>query len=221
MTQSIRVLRRVLRWALFGMVLSVFLAHALVRQAAIDRIYTDPTALPVRDAALLLGTSPSTRSGRANPFFEHRLDAAAELVRAGRVRVVVVSGDNSHRSYNEPAAMRRALVARGIDEERIVEDFAGLRTLDSVVRMNLVFGQDDFVVVSQRFHVERALFLAAARGIEAVGFAAGDAEGPGAISVRLREYAARVKAVLDAYLLRTEPRFLGDAVPIEFPPDTP
>lgn len=221
MSQALHVLRRILRWTVVAVVLLVFLSHALVRQAAADLIYGDIDAVPMRDAALLLGTSPSTRTGRTNPFFERRIEAAVALLRSDRVRVVVVSGDNSHHSYNEPAAMRRALMERGVPPDRIVEDFAGFRTLDSVIRMNAVFGQDRFIVVSQRFHVERALFLAAAHGIDAIGFSAGDPGGSALLPVRLREYGARVKAVLDAYLLRTGPRFLGEPVPIEFPSDTP
>lgn len=111
-------------------------------------------------------------------------------------------------------AMRNALVRRGVPEHRIILDYAGFRTLDSIVRMNEVFLQSDFVVVSQPFHLARALFIADARGISAIGYAAADVEG-GTIGVRLREYAARVRAVLDVFVLHTQPRFLGDPEPIE------
>lgn len=146
------------------------------------------------------------------------MDAAADLIRFGVVPGVVVSGDNSHASYNEPAQMQRALVARGVDGDRIQADFAGFRTLDSVVRMRDVFGEERFVIVSQRFHVERAIYVARARGIDAWGYAARDASGYGNLSVQVREYFARVRAVLDVHLLGTEPRFLGDPIAIEFPP---
>lgn len=109
--------------------------------------------------------------------------------------------------------MQNALIDRGVPEEKIVLDYAGFRTLDSIVRMHEVFQQSDFVVVSQGFHLERALFIADARGIPAVGYAAADVDGT--IGVRIREYAARVRAVLDVFVLHTEPRFLGDPEPIE------
>ncbi|MCG8478608.1 MAG: YdcF family protein, partial [Spirochaetales bacterium] len=138
----------------------VFLCHSMVRHAASDRIYSDYRELSDHNEILLLGTSRFSRSGRPNPFFEHRVNAAATLIDEGRAAAVVASGDNSHTNYNEPAQMTDALAERGVPVERIAQDYAGFRTLDSVVRMHEVFGQDDFIIVSQRFHVERALFLA-------------------------------------------------------------
>ena len=185
-----------------------------MERSASGRILYDLEDVPVRESALLLGTSWSSRSGRPNRFFQYRIDAASELILANRVRVIVASGDNSHYSYNEPLAMQNALVQQGVPEERITLDYAGFRTLDSIVRMHEVFQQSDFVVVSQPFHLARALFIADARGIPAIGYAAADVEG-GSIGVRIREYAARVRAVLDVFVLHTEPRFLGDPEPIE------
>lgn len=197
----------------------VFLSHALVERIAAPYIIPEPDLSSQRfTTALVLGTSRLSRSGRPNPFFEARMDHAAMLVRRGVVAGLVVSGDNAHVSYNEPAHMTAALVQRGVDAARIVPDFAGFRTLDSVVRMTEVFGQRRFLVVSQRFHVERALFVAHAHGIDAWGSAARDVGGSADLSVRLREYLARVRAVLDVYVLNTAPRFLGEPVPIEFPP---
>lgn len=196
----------------------MFLAHSIVERTAEGLIYHEIDQVPHRDSALLLGTSWSSRSGRPNRFFEYRVDAASELIAADRVRVIVASGDNSHLSYNEPMAMRNALMRRGVPEERITLDYAGFRTLDSIVRMHEVFQQSDFIVVSQSFHLARALFIADARGIPAIGYAAADVEGA-TIGVRIREYAARVQAVLDVFVLHTEPRFLGDPEPIESRPD--
>jgi SanA protein len=149
------------------------------------------------------------------------MDAAAQLLEEGRVAILVVSGDNAHRSYNEPAAMMEALEEREVPLDRIVPDYAGFRTLDSVIRMDRVFQQNRFIVVSQRFHVERAIFIATANGIDAYGYAADDATGMAQLSVRVREYAARVQAVLDVYVFGTEPRFIGPVIPIEFPISSP
>ena len=216
----LNTLRHLIKYGLLAVLLLIFFTHALVVRESEGRIFRDPGALPPVRVALVLGTSQYTRSGQPNRFFEARMDAAAVLHRNGVVRVLLVSGDNAHPSYNEPAAMTAALVERGIPETAIVQDYAGLRTLDSVVRTAEVFGAENFVIVSQEFHVERALFLAAANGIEAWGFAARDAEGMAQVSVRLREYAARVQAVLDGYVFQTEPRFLGEPLPIEFPEDS-
>lgn len=216
----LNAIRHIIKYGMLTLLLVIFVAHSLVIRAAEGRVHRDPADLPPVRVALVLGTSQYTRSGRPNRFFEGRMNAAAELYRRGVVRVLLVSGDNSHPSYNEPAAMTAALVDRGIPADAIVQDYAGFRTLDSVVRTREVFGEESFVIVSQEFHVERALFLATANGIEAWGYPAPDAEGMAHVSVRLREYAARVQAVLDAYVLGTRPRFLGERVPIEFPEDS-
>jgi SanA protein len=213
----LRAVRYTLRIVLLLFVLVVFLSHAIVRNAAEGRIYTDRFTVPRRPAGLLLGTSPHFRTGAPNQFFQNRIDAAASLVLDDRIQVIVVSGDNQHLSYNEPAYMRAALMERGVPADRIVMDFAGFRTLDSVVRMKEVFGQDDFIIVSQRFQIERALFIAGEHGIHALGFAADDAAFTAQTNVRIREFAARIQALMDVYILKTAPRFLGDPVTIEFP----
>lgn len=220
MSTFFTILRHLIKYGILLLLVLIFFAHAVVRNESEGYVYTERRALPQTPVAVVLGTSRYTRGGSPNPFFVARMDAAAELVIDGTVSVVIVSGDNSHASYNEPAAMREALEERGVASARIVEDYAGFRTLDSVVRTARVFGQDRFIVVSQRFHVERAVFVARARSIDAVGYVARDASGLVNTSVRLREYLARVRAMLDVYLLATQPRFLGEPVPIEFPEES-
>ncbi len=221
MFRTLLILRHVIKYGALLIVLAVFLAHSIVRSAAEGRVYSQARDVPAASAALVLGTSRYSRSGAPNRFFTARMDAAAELLAEGRVDVLVVSGDNAHSSYNEPAAMADALQQRGVPTERIVPDYAGFRTLDSVVRMNRVFQQEHFVIVSQRFHVERAIFIASAYEIDAHGYVAEDASGMAQLSVRIREYAARVQALLDIYIFDTEPRFLGPPLPIEFPLSSP
>ncbi|MFW5693951.1 MAG: SanA/YdcF family protein [Alkalispirochaeta sp.] len=221
MFRVLLVLRHVIKYGSLLVLLAVFLAHSLVRSAAEGNVYTEVQEVPAASAALVLGTSRYSRAGTPNRFFTARMNAAAELLEEGRVEALVVSGDNAHSSYNEPAAMVEALQERGVPTDRIVPDYAGFRTLDSVVRMQRVFQQDHFVIVSQRFHVERALFIASAHGIDAHAYVADDASGMAQLNVRIREYAARVQAVLDIYVFDTEPRFLGPSVPIEFPISSP
>lgn len=217
MFRILLIARHLIKYGILLVLLAVFLSHSLVRGAAEGQIFTDVSDVPVSSAALVLGTSRYSRSGTPNRFFIARMDAAAELIDAGRADVLVVSGDNSSSSYNEPAAMMAALRDRGVFADRLIPDYAGLRTLDSVLRMHRVFQQDRFVIVSQRFHVERAIFIAEAHGIKAYGYAADDASGMAQLSVQMREYAARVQAVLDVYLFDTEPQFSGPSVPIELP----
>lgn len=179
------------------------------------RIFTDAAATPENDVALVLGTSPTLHAGKwTNPFFEGRIDAAAALFRAGKVRHFLVSGDNSRKEYDEPTAMRAALMQRGIPENAITLDYAGFRTLDSVARARSVFGQSRLTIVSDDFHVPRALFLARHRGIDAIGFASPAVRQEWSRKTRLREIAARVAAWLDVFVLRTEPKFEGPPVAI-------
>ncbi len=164
--------------------------------------------------AVLLGTSQFLSNGQKNQYFEFRMNAAAELYNSGKVKYILVSGDNRQRNYNEPVAMQSALMKRGIPVENIVLDYAGFRTLDSMVRAREVFGQRGFVVVSQKFHNERAVFIAHKKGIEAYGYNARDVEVRAGFKTRIREVLARTKMMLDLYVLRTQPHFLGEEVKI-------
>lgn len=168
---------------------------------------------PVK-VAVLLGTSQFLSNGQKNQYFEFRMNAAAELYNSGKVQYILVSGDNRQRNYNEPIAMQNALIKRGIPEENIVLDYAGFRTLDSMIRAREVFGQKRFVVVSQKFHNERAVYIARKKGIEAFGYNARDVEVRAGFKTRVREVLARTKMMLDLYILRTQPHFLGEEVKI-------
>src|SRR5262249_38184308 len=163
---------------------------------------------------LVLGCSDRLADGRPNLYYRGRIDAAAELWSAGKVAYLLVSGDNHSRDYDEPTTMLRDLVAAGIPRDRIVLDYAGVRTLAPVVRAKEVFGLDGFVVISQRFHNERAVFIARANGLGAVAYDAPDVGGPEGLKTHAREFIARLRAVMDVELLGTGPRFLGDRIRI-------
>jgi SanA protein len=174
-----------------------------------EYVATDFNDLPYNKVGLLLGTSKYAH-GRLNLYFANRINAAAELYRAGKVKYVLVSGDNSRASYNEPQDMKEALVAAGVNAEDIYLDYAGFSTLDSVVRASKVFNIQSLTVISQQFHCERAIYIARAHGINAVGYAAKDVFGASATRVKLREYLARAKAVMDIAIMGTEPKYYGD-----------
>lgn len=178
-------------------------------------IFENPKDVPATQTALVLGTAPVTRSGGINVYFAARIAAAKALFDSGKIERILVSGDNRTHDYNEPDAMKNALVAHGVPAEKIYCDYAGLRTLDSVVRAKEIFGQEKLVVVSQAFHCERAVFLARAHGIEAVGFVATD-NPPLAYKIKLwlRERLARVAAVADILFARS-PKHLGEPVLIK------
>ena len=192
---------------------SAFAMHGAVVRAGRGRIYFDPNLVPAREVAIVLGTSPKFRNG-PNPFFESRMDAAAELWKRGKVRHFIVSGDNGRRTYDEPTAMRDALVERGVPAAAVTLDYAGFRTLDTMARGFTVFGQRKITVVTDDFHLPRALFLAEAHGMDAVGFGGKPIPLRWSKKTRTREVASRIAAWLDVHLLRTKPKFFGPPVAV-------
>ena len=195
-----------------------------ISQQTSTRLYQGETGLkniPARRVGLVLGTSPRNSNGTPNSFFGFRIKAAVRLYQAKKIDYILVSGDNQYKSYNEPRAMHRALIAQGIPNERITLDFAGFRTLDSIIRAQAVFSENEFIVISQAFHNQRALFIGDYYGMNLLGFNADDVETVFQLKVRLREVLARFKAILDLYILGTEPHFLGDKISIPTPLEIP
>lgn len=174
-----------------------------------DKVYNNVSLIPSGRMALVLGTSHKTIRGNPNPFFEKRMETALTLYRHGKVSHFILSGDNSSRYYNEPKEMKKALIKLGVPEHAITLDYAGLRTLDSIVRSKEIFGQKSITIITQPFHSYRALFISDFYDIDAVAMVAAEPDFGETPGVRVREYFARAKAVLDLYVLRTGPRFLG------------
>jgi SanA protein len=215
------VFKRILRWLLIAAAAGTLLvaaANLYIIAANASRLYDDPARLPGRDIGLVLGTSRTLPGGRPNLHFTHRIAAAAQLFRAGKVRHLLVSGDHRHASYDEPAMMQAALVAAGVPAAAITRDDAGFRTLDSVVRARDVFGVTSCVIITQRFHNSRALELARAHGLDAVGYCAADPPFADLLKSQLREVLARVAAVLDLYVWHRHPSRLGGHKPIRLGP---
>lgn len=180
-------------------------------------IYSDVEKIPFKQAALLLGTTKYLVGGRVNYFYKYRIDATVALFKAGKVNAIVVSGDNSRKGYDEPTDMHDDLVARGIPSKYITLDYAGFRTLDSVVRADAIFDLEDYIIVSQPFHLERAIYIAQAKGQEVLGFVAKDFKNTvWAKRMEHRELLARAKAFLDLYILGKEPKFYGKKVEVTY-----
>lgn len=192
----------------------IFSSNAIVNNSAKGKLYDRVEDIPACATALVFGTSPFSR-GQTNLYYEYRMQAVAALWKAKKVQHIIVSGDNSTQYYDEATAMKKALIEIGIPDSVITLDYAGFRTLDSVVRCKWVFGQTNIIVVSQQFQNERAIFIANHFGINAVGFNAKDVPGKYSSKTRIREYFARVNAVLDIYVLKTEPKFPGPPEPIK------
>lgn len=191
------------------LVLFVLFSNIIIQQSTKEDIYQSVAKTPKKKIALLLGTSKYTTAGYPNLFFKYRIAAAVDLYQQGKIKHIIVSGDNSLKSYNEPREMLKALIALGIPDSAITLDYAGFRTLDSVVRCKEVFGQSEIVIISQRFHVERALFIAKKYKMKAIGFAAQDPPDKYSIKTQIREYFAKTKAVIDLYIINKKPKFLG------------
>jgi SanA protein len=174
------------------------------------RTFYSVSSIPENEVGLLLGTSKYNRSGNSNQFFKNRIEAAAALFHSGKIKHIIVSGDNSQLNYNEPRDMRKALVKKGVPGSAITLDFAGFRTLDSVVRSKKVFGQNKITIISQKFHNQRALFIADYYEMDAIGYCAIDPENSFFYPTFFREIFARFRAVIDIYILKKSPKFLGE-----------
>lgn len=170
-----------------------------------DRMRT-ADSVPAAPVAVVFGAG--LWNGEPSPYLAHRLDTAARLYNSHRVQAILVTGDNSRHTYDEPDAMRRYLVAHGVPARRIVNDYAGFDTWDSCTRAHRIFGVDRAVLVSQGFHVPRALALCEAAGIDAYGVGATDVHDLTWYYGGVRELLAAAKASLDV-LLRPDPHFLG------------
>lgn len=197
----------------FALVGGMVIAYANITAtwASRGRLFDSVEAMPNVRVGLVFGTTDRI-NGLENLYFRYRIDAATKLWHAGKLDTLIVSGDNSQKYYNEPAKMRQALIERGIPAARIVCDQAGLRTLDSVVRAKEIFSVDSIVFISQRFQNQRAIYLAQANGINAIGFNARDVDSHGGLKTKLREVGARVKMWLDVHILGTRPKHLGDKI---------
>ncbi|PLW92846.1 MAG: protein SanA [Marinilabiliales bacterium] len=210
---KIFTIRRIKRLILFvgALLLIVFLADWRIKNKSKDFIYENCDSIPKNKCGVVLGTIKTLKSGKENMYFTYRIDAVMGLWDAEKIDYLIISGDNSREDYNEPQDMKDELVARGFPEDRIYLDFAGFRTWDSMIRMKEIFGQTSFTVISQKFHVERAVFIARHFDLEAIGYNAKDVEYYGGLRTKVREKLARVKVFVD-FLFRKKPKYLGDPV---------
>lgn len=185
---------------------AIFFANSLIVKSTQQLTWNDVNAVPERNVGLVLGAKPGNR------YFTRRIDTAAALYQAGKVKWLLVSGDNGSKSYDEPSAMQQALIAKGVPASAIFCDYAGFSTLDSVVRAQRIFGENNITIVSQEFHNQRAIWLAQQYGINAVGINAPDLNKKHGTYTRLREKLARVSAVIDVKVLHRQPKYLGPTV---------
>jgi len=191
--------------------LVLYVCDSAIENGTRGKLYFDINKVPYNKVGLLLGTSKYVGRGYYNFFYKYRIEAAVDLYKAGKVKYIIVSGDNGTKSYNEPEMMRNDLMKGGVDSSHIYLDYAGFRTFDSVVRLKEIFGQDSVTIISQPFHNERAIYIALKEGINAIGYNAQDVNQPAGFKTRVREKFARVKVFLD-YMFGKKPKFLGQKI---------
>lgn len=192
----------------------VFFCNAKIIANTSSKTYSSVIDIEKRKVGLILGTSPTLARGYPNLYFTTRVQACIELYQANKIEYVLVSGDNSRSSYDEPTAFKDALIEGGIPASKIFLDYAGFRTLDSVVRAKEVFGQTKFTVISQDFHNQRAIYLAQAYGMDVIGYNADNVKAYYGFKTRMREYLAKTKAIFDLSF-NVEPKYLGPKVYIK------
>tara|TARA_R110002126_G_scaffold271064_3_gene414904 strand:+ start:120 stop:755 length:636 start_codon:yes stop_codon:yes gene_type:complete len=196
------------------LVLVILVCNFIISSTTKDKTYSNINTIPPNRVGLVLGTSNRITNGSSNPYYTYRIDATIALYKAGKIKFILVSGDNGSIYYNEPNTIKKDLIKAGIPEEVIFLDYAGFRTLDSMVRAKFIFGLDKLTVISQKFHNERAIYIANQKGLKAIGFNAKDLSTTQGFKVQLREYLARVKVFIDM-ILNTQPKFYGATIEIK------
>ncbi len=186
----------------------------LINDSTKSLLYSDTTLVPFNKTGVLLGTSKYVKRGRINEFWQNRIEAASALYKSGKIKYLIISGDNSKAYYDEPTEMKKELVKSGIPDSVIFRDYAGFRTFDSMIRAYKIFGQTSFTVISQEFHNQRAVFIARHYGINAIGYNAKDVSAYYAFKTKVRELLARVKLYLDL-MFDKQPKFLGEKIEIK------
>ncbi|WP_306420447.1 DUF2809 domain-containing protein [uncultured Winogradskyella sp.] len=194
-------------------ILSISLPNYIIAKSAENKTFYKIEDIPKNKVGLVLGANKLTESGNVSLYYLYRVNAAVKLYKANKIEYVLVSGDNSRKGYNEPSMFKEDLIKKGIPEDKIFLDYAGFRTLDSVVRAKEIFGQYSITIISQRFHCQRAIYLAQAHNINAVGFNAKHFKKSQFFNKPPREYLARAKAVLDI-ITDKKPKFLGHSITI-------
>jgi SanA protein len=209
--------KKVAKWSALTLLLVsalIVISNYWVIKSTKAQLYSNINEIPENDVALLLGASKTTVRGNDNLYFAYRIEAAATLFKAGKIKHIIVSGDNHKKEYDEATDMRDALIAQGVPDSCITLDYAGFRTLDSMVRCLKVFKRKNITVISQAFHNQRAVFIGKYYDMNVVAFNAKDVPSQYSLKTRIREYFAKFKAVIDLYIIHKQPKFLGEEVKI-------
>jgi SanA protein len=194
--------------------LAVLGLRAWVGRRAADRTYADVPSTPPMPVAIVFGAG-YWPSGRLSNALADRMETAIALYEAGAVNKLLLTGDNRFVDYNEPAAMAEYALVRGVPRDDLVLDYAGRRTYDSCYRAKDIFGVERAILVTQAFHLPRALYTCDRLGLESVGVVADRRSYVRSAWYQLRELFALTRAWLDVNLFRPTP-VLGDPIPVDW-----
>lgn len=211
--KTIKILAWVVASAIIGCIALLLICNHIVESNAVGKAFSEIDSIKYNKVGLLLGTTPQSRyDNKKNDFFKYRIEAAVQLYKAGKIEMILISGDdNSLNGVNEPECMRDSLVARGISPSKILLDGKGYRTISSIINANKVFGLNSFTIISQQFHNERAIYQAEHLGLDTESIQAYNAKMPQArraYITTIREYFARVKMFLDLLVMLFAPQFI-------------
>lgn len=187
--------------------------YKAIASAAETGVYSNVKEAPKMTAAIVLGARVYS-DGSVSPVLADRLTTGAELYKAGKVDKILLTGDHGQKDYDEVNAMRKFILDMGVPEEDVFMDHAGFSTYDSMYRAKNIFKVEDALIVTQQFHLARALYIARELGIEAGGIEADKRQYVGAEYLEFREVLARIKALLQIHILKSEPKYLGEVIPI-------
>ena len=138
---------------------SILVPNFIINQTTTEKLFSEVSDIPENKVGLLLGTSKYLQNGNINLYYQYRLEATVSLYQNGKIDYILISGDNGQKSYNEPETFKDDLIKSGIPADKIYLDYAGFRTLDSIVRAKEIFGQNKITIISQKFHNERAIYI--------------------------------------------------------------
>ncbi len=193
---------------------SIYIANRIVVSNAQNKTFYNVEDISPTKVGLLLGTGKYNKKGYINQYYKNRITATVELYKQGKIAYILISGDNGRKGYNEPEEMKKDLIKQGIPKNKIYLDYAGFRTLDSIIRAKKIFGQKKLIVISQKFHNERAIYIGEYYGMNIIGFNAKDVNNNFGLKTKIREKLARVKMIIDL-LIGKEPKYLGDKIEIK------
>ncbi len=205
---------KIFLYLVISTLLVIFISNYTIIYTTQNKTFDTIEQIATNRVGLVLGTSKKLVDGTNNLYYTYRIEAAVQLFKAKKIKFILISGDNGTRYYNEPKTIKQDLIKAGIPTEKIFLDFAGFRTLDSMVRAKEVFGLQQVTIISQKFHNERAIYLANKKGLKAVGYNAKDVFGRTGLKVKARELLARVKVFIDL-IFNTQPKFFGEQIEIK------